>query len=163
MKFICIYNILFSALVKWHVHDFKNLTSSIILSCSWNINARSKQKVNFTNFLLNLIIFQCGPINECSSFAFIRSSGQILSTEHRTHAASERVNDLWCYQCGTLEDGERCSNLTGNYTAFEHKCTGDKRTCMVMTNDNTDSNVTWLHEPYTGWILSLKIVYLYLN
>lgn len=68
-----------------------------------------------------------------------------MSTEHRTHAASERVNDLWCYQCETMEDGEKCSNLTGNYSAFEYKCTGDKRTCMVMTNDNTDSNACWLY------------------
>lgn len=68
-----------------------------------------------------------------------------MSTEHRTQAASERVNNLWCYQCETMEDGERCSNLTGNYSAFEYKCTGDKRTCMVMTNDNTDSNACWLY------------------
>ncbi|XP_034186842.1 uncharacterized protein LOC117607348 isoform X1 [Osmia lignaria lignaria] len=80
-------------------------------------------------------------------------SGQLLSTEHRTHAAAERVNDLWCYQCDTMEDGERCSNLTGNYTAFEHKCTGDKRTCMVKrfsyttsTEDSTSSPQTWSME-----------------
>lgn len=79
--------------------------------------------------------------------------GQLLTTEHRTHAASERVNDLWCYQCETMEDGERCSNLTGNYSAFEYKCTGDKRTCMVKrfsyttsTEDSTSSPQTWSME-----------------
>ncbi|XP_012144481.1 uncharacterized protein LOC100883291 [Megachile rotundata] len=78
------------------------------------------------------------------------ANGQLLSTEHRTNAASERVNDLWCYHCHTSDDGERCSNLTGNYTAFEHKCTGDKRTCMVKrfsfttsTEDSTSSPLTW--------------------
>ncbi|XP_033324517.1 uncharacterized protein LOC117219455 isoform X1 [Megalopta genalis] len=78
------------------------------------------------------------------------ANGQFLSTEHKTPQASERVNDLWCYQCDTMEDGERCSNLTGNYSAFEHKCTGDKRTCMVKrlsytfsTENSTSSPLTW--------------------
>ncbi|XP_076375480.1 uncharacterized protein LOC117219454 isoform X1 [Megalopta genalis] len=80
-------------------------------------------------------------------------NGQFLSTEHKTPQASERVNDLWCYQCDTMEDGERCSNLTGNYSAFEHKCTGDKRTCMVKrfsyttsTENSTSSPQTWSTE-----------------
>ncbi|KZC12333.1 hypothetical protein WN55_04184 [Dufourea novaeangliae] len=49
-----------------------------------------------------------------------------------------------------MDDGERCSNLTGNYSAFEHKCTGDKRTCMVKrfsyttsTENSTSSPQTW--------------------
>lgn len=63
-----------------------------------------------------------------------------MSKEHRTHAASERANDLWCYQCYTMEHGERCANLTdnidnssdtGNFSAFAHKCTDDRRMCMV--------------------------------
>ncbi|XP_048260912.1 uncharacterized protein LOC125384871 isoform X2 [Bombus terrestris] len=76
--------------------------------------------------------------------------GQLLTTEHRTHAASERANDLWCHQCDTMEDGERCANLTGNFTTFGHKCTGDKRTCMVKrfsyttsTGDSMSSPQTW--------------------
>ncbi|KAH0944880.1 hypothetical protein HN011_004507 [Eciton burchellii] len=59
------------------------------------------------------------------------ASGQLMSKEHRTHAASERANDLWCYHCDTMEDGEKCSNLSGNYSAFEYKCMDDKRICMV--------------------------------
>jgi len=61
----------------------------------------------------------------------IHETGQLMSKEHRTHAASERANDLWCYQCDTMEDGEKCSNLSGNYSAFEYKCMDDKRVCMV--------------------------------
>lgn len=57
--------------------------------------------------------------------------GQLMSKEHRTHAASERANDLWCYQCDTMDDGERCANLTGNFSSFMHKCMDDKRICMV--------------------------------
>ncbi|XP_076663661.1 uncharacterized protein LOC143366450 [Andrena cerasifolii] len=81
------------------------------------------------------------------------ANGQILSKEHRTIAASKRVNDLWCYQCDTMEDGDRCSNLTGNYSVFKHKCTGDKRTCMVKrfsyttsTENSTSSPQTWSME-----------------
>ncbi|XP_017888393.1 uncharacterized protein LOC108629937 [Ceratina calcarata] len=77
-------------------------------------------------------------------------NGQLLSTEHRTHAASERVNDLWCYRCDTIEEGEKCINITENYTDFRHKCIGDKRTCMVKrisyttsTEDSTSSPQTW--------------------
>lgn len=54
--------------------------------------------------------------------------------EHRTQAASEKANDLWCYQCFTMDDGEKCINLTGNTgnsSTFRHKCTDDKRICMV--------------------------------
>ncbi|KAG7208430.1 hypothetical protein KM043_014660 [Ampulex compressa] len=81
------------------------------------------------------------------------ANGQLMSQEHRTHAASERVNDLWCYQCDTMDDGEKCANLTGNYSAFEHKCTDDKRICMVKkfsyttsTENSTSSPQTWSME-----------------
>ncbi|XP_076242975.1 uncharacterized protein LOC143184542 [Calliopsis andreniformis] len=100
------------------------------------------------------------PAGACATvtcFVIIASitlaNGQILSKEHRTHAASKRVNDLWCYQCHTMEDGEKCSNLTENYSDFKHKCTGDKRTCMVKrvsyttsTENSTSSPQTWSME-----------------
>lgn len=65
---------------------------------------------------------------------FMMKAGQLSMKEHRTHAASEKANDLWCYQCFTMEDGEECINLTnniGNSSTFRHKCTDDKRMCMV--------------------------------
>ncbi|CAK9814716.1 hypothetical protein ANTQUA_LOCUS8186 [Anthophora quadrimaculata] len=81
------------------------------------------------------------------------TNGELLSKKHRTHAASESANDLWCYQCHTMEDGDRCSNLTGNYTVFHNKCTGDKRICMVKrfsyttsTEDSTSSPQIWSME-----------------
>ncbi|XP_076636609.1 uncharacterized protein LOC143349328 [Colletes latitarsis] len=79
-------------------------------------------------------------------------NGQILSTEHRTNAALERANDLWCYRCDTMEDEERCSNLTGNYTSFMHKCTGDKRTCMVKRVSYTTSTENSTSSPQTWYI-----------
>ncbi|XP_066584492.1 uncharacterized protein [Prorops nasuta] len=77
------------------------------------------------------------------------SDGQLLAKEHRTHAASERPNDLWCYQCDTMDD-ETCFDLAGNYTAFIHKCKDDKRICMVKrfsyttsTENSTSSPQMW--------------------
>ncbi|XP_025994552.2 uncharacterized protein LOC105198934 [Solenopsis invicta] len=84
------------------------------------------------------------------------TSGQLMSKEHRTHAASERANDLWCYQCFTMEHGERCANLTdntGNSSTFKHKCTDDRRMCMVKrfsyttsTANSTSSQKMWALE-----------------
>ena len=54
-----------------------------------------------------------------------------MSKEHKTHAATERVNDLSCYQCDTMEDGEKCADLHVNNTSLVQKCTDDKRICIV--------------------------------
>ncbi|KAL6257569.1 uncharacterized protein LOC105431166 [Pogonomyrmex barbatus] len=80
-------------------------------------------------------------------------TGQLMSKEHRTHAASERANDLWCYQCFTMDGDERCINLTGNtgnFSTFKHKCTDDRRICMVKrfsyttsTENSTSSPQIW--------------------
>lgn len=62
-------------------------------------------------------------------------TGQMMTKQHRTHAATTKtVNDLWCYQCNTLDDGDSCTNLTdpnGNYTNFRYKCEDENRICMV--------------------------------
>lgn len=62
--------------------------------------------------------------------------GQLLQKEHRTHAATERANDLWCYQCDSMEDGEQCVELHDkNQTSLVKKCKGDKRICIVRNNN----------------------------
>lgn len=61
-------------------------------------------------------------------------AGQLSSKEHRTQAASEKANDLWCYQCFTMDNDDKCINLTdntGNSSTFRQKCWDDKRMCMV--------------------------------
>ncbi|XP_011690464.1 PREDICTED: uncharacterized protein LOC105451602 isoform X2 [Wasmannia auropunctata] len=81
-------------------------------------------------------------------------SGQLMSKEHRTHAASERANDLSCYRCFTMNQGEKCINITQfNATEvqeYEHKCTDDRRICMVKrfsyttsTENSTSAPRTW--------------------
>ncbi|XP_012228480.1 uncharacterized protein [Linepithema humile] len=81
------------------------------------------------------------------------TSGQLMAKEHRTQAASERANDLWCYQCDSMDVGDRCINLTdniGNGSSFRHKCLNDKRICMVKrfsyttsTENSTSLPKTW--------------------
>lgn len=67
--------------------------------------------------------------------SFIAKTGQLLmSKEHRTKEASEKANDLWCYKCDSMDEGDRCINLTdntGDNSTFKHKCINDKRICMV--------------------------------
>lgn len=61
--------------------------------------------------------------------------GYTMSSEHRTKAAAEKLNDLWCYKCDTMEYGKRCIkvNTTGlNSTSFHNKCHSDQRICKVM-------------------------------
>ncbi|XP_011504662.1 PREDICTED: uncharacterized protein LOC105367592 [Ceratosolen solmsi marchali] len=67
------------------------------------------------------------------------SCGQLMSKEHRTHKASERKDDLWCYQCDTIGEGESCINVTGNHSSLIQKCKDDKRTCMVKRFSYTTS------------------------
>ncbi|XP_046750724.1 uncharacterized protein LOC124413924 [Diprion similis] len=71
---------------------------------------------------------------------FAISNGQLMSKElHRTHAASERPNDLWCYQCDTMDDGEKCVDLVGNHSSLMQKCKDDKRICTVKRVSYTTS------------------------
>lgn len=60
-------------------------------------------------------------------------AGQSLTTAiHRTQAAQERINDLQCYKCDTMEDGEACVDVVNsNNTNFLHKCVGEEFICMV--------------------------------
>ncbi|XP_034952486.1 uncharacterized protein [Chelonus insularis] len=75
------------------------------------------------------------------------STGQLLSTEHRTHAATERANDLWCYECDTIAHGEYCVNITGNHTWLIKKCKDDRRICMVKRYSFTTSTENSTSEP----------------
>jgi len=68
---------------------------------------------------------------------------------HRTAAAIERVNLLWCYACHTMDDGEACVDVAvRNDTALMKKCHGEEFICMVsagqgLTTKNTDHIPLW--------------------
>ncbi|XP_018782991.1 PREDICTED: uncharacterized protein LOC108965210 [Bactrocera latifrons] len=69
------------------------------------------------------------------------ADGQSISnTVHRTQAATERVNDLSCYECDTMDHGEACVDvMTRNLTNFIRKCKGEEFICMVKRFSYTTS------------------------
>ncbi|XP_014599449.1 PREDICTED: uncharacterized protein LOC106784435 isoform X1 [Polistes canadensis] len=84
--------------------------------------------------------------------SIVLSDGQLMTKEHRTNAASERPNNLWCYQCDSMEDGDLCSDLPYNHSSFIHKCKDDKRICMVKRFSYTTSTENSTSSPHV-WSL----------
>lgn len=74
-------------------------------------------------------------------------AGQSLTTAiHRTQAAQERINDLKCYKCDTMDDGELCVDVvTTNATSFIHKCEGEEFICMVSLSERTFTFINPIH------------------
>ncbi|XP_014220219.1 uncharacterized protein LOC106648066 [Trichogramma pretiosum] len=77
------------------------------------------------------------------------SEGQLTGKEHRTHAAAERKDDLWCYQCDSIGEGDSCFflNITGNDTSLAQKCKDDRRICMVKRFSYTTSTENSTSQP----------------
>ncbi|XP_059489039.1 uncharacterized protein LOC132204516 [Neocloeon triangulifer] len=79
------------------------------------------------------------------------TSGQLLGREHKTYAASERANNLTCFSCGTMEDGENCANLPPNssYVSqnFVRKCPDEMRICIVKRISYTTSTENSIADP----------------
>lgn len=79
-------------------------------------------------------------------FIFFSAETQSLTnTIHKTQAAAERPNDMWCYSCHSMEYGDMCiDNITANYSTFMKKCKDDEFACMVQKFSYTTSteNVT---------------------
>ncbi|KAH8297330.1 hypothetical protein KR044_010418 [Drosophila immigrans] len=60
---------------------------------------------------------------------------------HRTAAAIERVNQLWCYSCHTMEDGQACVDVVmRNVSTMRKKCQGEEFMCMVSSSAVDHSN-----------------------
>lgn len=80
-----------------------------------------------------------------SRFSNSAETQSLTNTIHKTQAAAERPNDLWCYACHSMEFGDMCiSNITANYSNFLKKCKDDEFICMVQKFSYTTSteNVT---------------------
>ncbi|XP_055373953.1 uncharacterized protein LOC129607188 [Condylostylus longicornis] len=82
----------------------------------------------------------------------------LTNAVHKTSAATERVNDLYCYSCETMEDGLNCADFSvGNYN-FSHmikKCKADEFVCMVKRFSYTMSNENVTTSPKM-WSLERK-------
>lgn len=85
---------------------------------------------------------------------FIQISAEaqsLTNTIHKTQAAAERKNDMWCYACHSMEYGDMCvENITSNYSSFLKKCKDDEFICMVQkfsyttsTENATSSQKLW--------------------
>lgn len=49
-----------------------------------------------------------------------------------TAKAKEKPNDLWCYNCDTMEQGAICGNLSTNHSSLIKKCQEEELMCMVQ-------------------------------
>ncbi|KAH8415888.1 hypothetical protein KR222_002688 [Zaprionus bogoriensis] len=88
-----------------------------------------------------------GPNSGGSLSTSLTSGGHI----HRTAAAIERVNKLWCYSCDTMDNGEACVDVAerGKKSLLK-KCKGEEFFCMVKrfsyttsTENSTSSPKMW--------------------
>lgn len=83
--------------------------------------------------------------SELIFFYFIYSnsiveSQSLTNTVHKTQAAAEKHNDMWCYSCHSMEYGDMCvENITANFSLFMKKCKDDEFTCMVQKFSYTTS------------------------
>lgn len=67
-------------------------------------------------------------------------SQSVTNIVHKTSAAAEKHNDMWCYSCHSMEDGDICiDNITANYSSFMKKCKDDEYSCMVKRFSYTTS------------------------
>ncbi|ENN80873.1 hypothetical protein YQE_02719, partial [Dendroctonus ponderosae] len=55
----------------------------------------------------------------------------MTETQHRTKAASEKQHDLWCHKCDSMVDGDKCLDLSGNYSHLHQKCAKEQKKCQV--------------------------------
>lgn len=73
-------------------------------------------------------------------YRFLVFSQSLTNTIHKTQAAAEKHNDVWCYSCHSMEDGDICiENITANYSSFMKKCKDDEYICMVRKYSYTTS------------------------
>jgi hypothetical protein len=65
-------------------------------------------------------------------FNYLAGLSQLLNTVHihKTNAAAEKINDLWCYSCDSTE-GDECLSPTENRSSLIKKCKPDEFVCMV--------------------------------
>lgn len=58
---------------------------------------------------------------------------QTLTTHslRKTPSAQAKGQELWCYSCDSMEDGELCNDLTGNNSNLFKKCKQDEPFCSI--------------------------------
>lgn len=50
------------------------------------------------------------------------STQSLTNTVHKTNAATNKLSDMWCYSCDSMDNGTACvDNITANYSSFMKK------------------------------------------
>lgn len=90
------------------------------------------------------------------SHFYLVEAQSLTHTIHKTQAAAEKANDMWCYSCHSMEFGDMCiDNITANYSSFMKKCKDDEFTCMVQKFSYTTSTENTTSAPKM-WSLERK-------
>uniref|UniRef100_A0A182WBJ5 Uncharacterized protein n=1 Tax=Anopheles minimus TaxID=112268 RepID=A0A182WBJ5_9DIPT len=80
-------------------------------------------------------------------------SQYLTNTVHKTSAATEKINDLWCYSCNATDDGEACIDLSsGNNASYVKKCNPEEFICMVKQFSYTTSTENSTSTPKLWWL-----------
>lgn len=72
------------------------------------------------------------------------ASTSLTSSIHRTQAANEKINNLACYSCDTMKDGNACADMSADNKTSKSfiqttKCEADELICMVRRFSYTTS------------------------
>lgn len=96
------------------VHRCTFIFLGIIISGTYHTYYREEHS------LLNLfsLVFNCLGIENYGTYL--------------TAKAKEKPNDLWCYNCDTMEQGAICGNLSTNHSSLIKKCLEEELMCMVQ-------------------------------
>lgn len=97
--------------IKWYCSAFSRICSFYLQVCP---NGKS---IDISDFITK---------NPCSVFC-----QSLINTVHKTPAAEVKINDLWCYTCETMEDGEACVDFLSNRSSLAKQCKADEYICMV--------------------------------
>lgn len=97
----------------------------------------------YNNSSTDFIPIPCFPVS-CSY--------QTLTTHslRKTPNALAKGQELWCYSCDSMEEGEQCLDLTGNHSNLMTKCKPEEFYCTVkrisytITTENATTPLrTW--------------------
>lgn len=66
-----------------------------------------------------------------SSLFPVSSTTLTTHSLRKTPSAQAKGQELWCYSCDSMEDGELCTDLTGNHSNLFKKCKPDEYFCTV--------------------------------
>lgn len=108
----------------------------------WNVQQQQKRNHQFQFQLTVVFLLSHFFLSRFLFFSVPAEAQSLTNTIHKTQAAAERPNDMWCYACHSMDElnGDKCvENITANYSSFLKKCKDDEFICMVQKFSYTTS------------------------